>query len=267
MTLRVVVDARVRDASVGGVQQAILGLAHGLSQLRDGDEEYVFLVFEDRDEWIAPYVDGPCRLERLPAPTSRATASVRQRLKAVPALRHAHERLAARAAQRPWTPPVSDGADFGVIFLTNEGYSSMCGHGVIALTTILLERGMVERGDALTEIVYDSPAGLIRATASVDGGRVQSVAFRNVPAFRLARLAVAKAFQGQGLGGQLLLAAGRRCLLAAEQVGGVVLVIDAKNDNVAKWYAGYGALPLEDAPLTLLLPLATIQAALDAARK
>lgn len=85
------------------------------------------------------------------------------------------------------TPPVSDEADFGVIFLTNEGYSSMCGHGVIALTTILLERGMVERKDALTEIVYDSPAGLIRATASVDGGRVQSVAFRNVPGFRLAQ--------------------------------------------------------------------------------
>jgi trans-L-3-hydroxyproline dehydratase len=85
------------------------------------------------------------------------------------------------------TPPVSEEADFGVIFLTNEGYSSMCGHGVIALTTILLERGMVERGDALSEINYDSPAGLIRATATVERGRVQSVAFRNVPAFRLAQ--------------------------------------------------------------------------------
>jgi trans-L-3-hydroxyproline dehydratase len=85
------------------------------------------------------------------------------------------------------TPPVSDEADFGVIFLTNEGYSSMCGHGVVALTTILLERGMVERQDALTEIIFDSPAGLIRASATVDGGRVHSVAFRNVPAFRLAQ--------------------------------------------------------------------------------
>ena len=85
------------------------------------------------------------------------------------------------------TPPVTEAADFGVIFLTNEGYSSMCGHGVIALTTILLERGLVERGEARTEIVFDSPAGLIRATATLAAGQVNSVAFRNVPAFRLAQ--------------------------------------------------------------------------------
>ena len=73
--------------------------------------------------------------------------------------------------------------------------------------------------------------------------------------------------QGQGLGGQLLLAAGRRCLLASAEVGGVVLVIDAKNDRVAGWYAGFGAVPLVDAPLSLLLPLAMIEAALKAAGK
>jgi hypothetical protein len=70
-----------------------------------------------------------------------------------------------------------------------------------------------------------------------------------------------------GLGGQLLLAAGRRCLLASAEVGGVALLIDAKNERVARWYASYGAVPLEDAPLTLLLPLATVEAALKAARK
>jgi hypothetical protein len=48
-------------------------------------------------------------------------------------------------------------------------------------------------------------------------------------------------------------------------VGGVVLVIDAKNEGVAKWYAGYGAMPLNEPPLTLLLPLATIEQALKAA--
>lgn len=88
-----------------------------------------------------------------------------------------------------------------------------------------------------------------------------------VPGFRLARLAVARAFQGKGLGGQLLMVAGRRCLQVAQEVGGVVLVIDAKNDNMAKWYAGYGAISLDDAPLTMMLPLATIQAALDATEK
>jgi GNAT superfamily N-acetyltransferase len=103
--------------------------------------------------------------------------------------------------------------------------------------------------------------------ASVEYARTPDVVKRglgryDVPGFRLARLAVAKVFQGQGLGGQLLLAAGRRCLKAAAEIGGVVLVIDAKNESVAKWYAGYGAMPLNDARLTLLLPLATIADAL-----
>lgn len=85
------------------------------------------------------------------------------------------------------TPPVTPGADYGVLFLTNEGYSTMCGHGVIALTTALLETGMLPRGEPQTEVVFDAPAGLIRARASVADGRVTSVAFRNVPAFRFAR--------------------------------------------------------------------------------
>ena len=80
----------------------------------------------------------------------------------------------------------------------------------------------------------------------------------DVPVFRLARLAVDRSVQGQGLGGQLILAAGRRCLSAAQEVGGVALLIDAKNERAADWYASYGAIPLADAPLTLVLPLATI---------
>jgi GNAT superfamily N-acetyltransferase len=108
--------------------------------------------------------------------------------------------------------------------------------------------------------------------ASVEFARTPDIVKRglaryDVPGFRLARLAVSRQLQGKGLGGQLLLAAGRRCLRAAEEVGGVVLVIDAKNETVAAWYARFGAVPLRDAPLTLLLPLATIAAALKAAAK
>ena len=55
-------------------------------------------------------------------------------------------------------------------------------------------------------------------------------------------------------------------VLASAEVDGVVLVIDAKNEKVAAWYASYGAVPLLDAPLCLLLPLATIEAALKKAR-
>jgi GNAT superfamily N-acetyltransferase len=89
----------------------------------------------------------------------------------------------------------------------------------------------------------------------------------DVPAFRLARLAVDLKAQGQGLGGQLLLSAGKRCLLASAEVGGVAMLIDAKNPKVAAWYTRYGAVPVVDSPLTLLLPLATVEAALKAARK
>jgi hypothetical protein len=55
--------------------------------------------------------------------------------------------------------------------------------------------------------------------------------------------------------------------MAAQEVGGVVLVIDAKNEGIAGWYASYGALPLADSPLSLVLPLATIEGALRSTGK
>lgn len=108
--------------------------------------------------------------------------------------------------------------------------------------------------------------------ASIEFSRAPDVVKRglarhDVPVFRLGRLAVDRSMQGEGLGGQLLLSAGRRCLRASQEVGGVALLIDAKNDGAARWYAGYGALPLLDAPLSLLLPMATIQMVLEAAGK
>jgi proline racemase len=81
------------------------------------------------------------------------------------------------------TSPVTPEADYGVLFMHNEGYSTMCGHGIIALTTVLIESGQqAVTGDQVT-IGYDTPAGFVRATASVEGGRVQEVAFENVPSF------------------------------------------------------------------------------------
>ena len=81
------------------------------------------------------------------------------------------------------TPPVTEEADYGILFMHNEGYSTMCGHGIIAVTTILIETGMHPASGGITEIGYDSPAGLIRARATVDAGRVVDVAFTNVPSF------------------------------------------------------------------------------------
>lgn len=110
------------------------------------------------------------------------------------------------------------------------------------------------------------------APATLDYARTPEIVRRglakhDVPGFRLARLATHLNVQGRGLGGQLLLAAGRRCLRVAAEVGGVALIIDAKNERAAAWYASYGAVPLEDSPLTLLLTLATIKTALEGAGK
>lgn len=94
---------------------------------------------------------------------------------------------------------------------------------------------------------------------------VRGLARYDVPVFRLGRLAVDHSVQGRGLGGALLLRAARRCILVAEQAGGVALLIDAKSNEVARWYAGYGAIPLLDAPLSLVLPFATVLEALERA--
>ena len=93
----------------------------------------------------------------------------------------------------------------------------------------------------------------------------RGLAQHDVPGFRLARIATHLSVQGQGLGGQLLASAARRCLLAAAEAGGVLLIIDAKNDRTAKWYTSYGAVPLNNRPLTLVMPLATFAAELKAA--
>jgi proline racemase len=81
------------------------------------------------------------------------------------------------------TPPVSSGADFGVIFLHNEGYSSMCGHGVIALATVAVATGMVVAKIGETRVGMDTPAGFVEAFIEWDGRNVGRVRFRNVPSF------------------------------------------------------------------------------------
>jgi proline racemase len=105
------------------------------------------------------------------------------------------------------TEPVMPGSHAGVLFMHNEGYSTMCGHGIVAVTTIALERGLLVPGGDGTTVVYDAPAGTIRARATVRSSfdklrmseqqdplalssskgelRVENVAFINVPSFVL----------------------------------------------------------------------------------
>jgi trans-L-3-hydroxyproline dehydratase len=88
-------------------------------------------------------------------------------------------------------PPDTPDAHFGVLFLHNEGYSSMCGHGIIAVVTALFETGVLPASLAGQEIRIDAPAGRIVATAEIAAGRVARVRFRNVPSFLALRGAVA----------------------------------------------------------------------------
>ena len=104
--------------------------------------------------------------------------------------------------------------------------------------------------------------------ASMDFARTAAVLTRGlarheVPVYRLGRLAVDLSVQGRGLGGGLLVAAAKRCMAVAAEVGGIALLIDAKDDTTAQWYESHGALRLNDAPLSLLLSFATLQKVFD----
>jgi len=73
----------------------------------------------------------------------------------------------------------SEDADFDVFFLHNEGYSTMCGHAIIALTKLVIETGLVSKN----EMTFNVPAGRIAARANVVDGQVMETSFQNVPSF------------------------------------------------------------------------------------
>ncbi len=84
--------------------------------------------------------------------------------------------------------PDDGGADLGVLFWHKDGYSTACGHGTIALGAWAVQSGRVTTpDDGETEVTIDVPSGRVVASVKTSGGAVQSVAFRNVPAFVIAR--------------------------------------------------------------------------------
>jgi len=81
------------------------------------------------------------------------------------------------------TPPTTDDGDFGVLFMHNEGYSTMCGHGIIGVTKVAVETGMIEANDGEKIVKIDSPAGRVTACAHIENQKVKKVSFENVPSF------------------------------------------------------------------------------------
>jgi trans-L-3-hydroxyproline dehydratase len=80
-------------------------------------------------------------------------------------------------------PPNDDEADFGILFMHNEGYSTMCGHAIIAITTLAVKMGWVESSGSEIELKIDAPCGRITSFAKLDNGAVKSVRFHCVPSF------------------------------------------------------------------------------------
>ena len=122
----------------------------------------------------------------------------------------------------------------------------------------------VDDADGKTVLGFYSLAPGALAYADTPEQVRKGLARHDVPGFRLVRIATDTRLQGGGLGGQLLAMAARRCLRAADVVGGVLLVIDAKNGRAAAWYASYGVVALAGKPLTLVMALATFEAELKA---
>jgi proline racemase/trans-L-3-hydroxyproline dehydratase len=80
-------------------------------------------------------------------------------------------------------PPLTDRSQYGVLFIDGGGYLDMCGHGIIGMTTALIEMGMVLPTKPETLIAFDTPAGLVEAQARIEEGEVLEVAVANVPSF------------------------------------------------------------------------------------
>jgi proline racemase len=84
------------------------------------------------------------------------------------------------------TPPTTKRAHYGILFMDNAGYLDMCGHGIIGITTALIEIGMIPPTEPETIVVFDTPAGLVKSYARVEENRVVEVSISNVASFMYA---------------------------------------------------------------------------------
>ena len=82
-----------------------------------------------------------------------------------------------------YVPPCDPRADIGILYFDACDYMTMCGHSTIAVSTVLVETGMVEKREPVTKVCLDTPAGLVQADVRVENGNVKEVTFSNVPSF------------------------------------------------------------------------------------
>jgi trans-L-3-hydroxyproline dehydratase len=132
---------------------------------------------------------GPLRLvvDGFPAPRGRTMLDkiewVRRHADGLRRMLMLEPRGHAGMAGAILTDSAAPGSHAGLIFMTGEGYAPMSGHGIVAVTTIALERGLLMPGGDGQAIVFDTAAGAVRAHAHGDSSRIASVTVTNVPSF------------------------------------------------------------------------------------
>jgi proline racemase len=145
-------------------------------------------------------------------------------------------------------PPTRRDADWGVLFIEVSGCLPMCGHGTIGVATVLVETGMVEVSEPVTEIALDTPAGLVRVRVKVEDGRATAVTLRNVPSFLLGQ---DRTVQVDGLGEltyDMAFGGNFYALLPAEDAG-VAIDPAASDELIGRGLAIMAAINRADMPV------------------
>lgn len=167
---------------------------------------------------------GPLRLvvDGFPAPRGRTMADKVEWIRA-----HA-DRLRCVLMREPrghadiggalFTEPVAPGSHAGVIFMNGDGYPALSGHGVLAVATIALERGLLmPGGDGLT-VVLDTPAGTVRVRAAGAAERIERVSMLTVPSF-VAEASLAVKTAGRQLRADVAFGGGLYAIVDCEAAG------------------------------------------------
>jgi len=81
------------------------------------------------------------------------------------------------------TPPCNNKSDFGLLFITPAGYINMCGHAIMGASVSVIEMGIIESTEPVTNIAIDTPAGIVHSKVYIQEGKCKKVSFQNAPAF------------------------------------------------------------------------------------
>ena len=116
------------------------------------------------------------------------------------------------------TEPCLPEADYGIFFIQQPGYIDMCGHGTIATSTALIMSGLVDMREPVTEITFDTAAGLVKASADIRDGKVTGVSFTNVPSF-VVRKGLRTLFRGKEIEYDIAYGGDCYAMISVEQIG------------------------------------------------